>query len=115
MPGVAAEVARRVSDRLTIAAAYGRLQFTPYADVPSPARRGKAYTMLVAPAIEVAAATARADQLGLTARWRTFAGMASFRAWRSSTSPVNRPIASVPLPLGDRTSWGFAMSVEPVR
>lgn len=115
MPGVAVEVARRVSDRLTIGVAYGRLLYTPDADVPSPARRGTAYTLLLAPAIEVAAATARADQGGITARWITAARVVSFRVWASGTNPVHAPDATVPLPPGSRTTWGISTSLESVR
>ena len=115
MPGVAGEVARRVSERLTIAFAYGRSQFTPNAGVPSPANRGKAYTLLIAPAIEVAAAAARSDQGGVTARWRTGVGFVSIHAWASHTQPLARSGTSVLLPEGARSRWGFATSVEPAR
>ncbi|MFI5244361.1 MAG: DUF6850 family outer membrane beta-barrel protein [Gemmatimonadales bacterium] len=114
-PGASAEIARRVSDRLIVSLGYARSQFTPFAGVRSPANRGTAYTLLVAPAIEVAAATASTDQGGVTARWQTGAGVVSFRLWAASTRPVSRPDASVPLPSGDRSSWGFAMSLEPAR
>jgi hypothetical protein len=114
-PGASAEIARRVSDRLTLSFGYARSQFTPVAAVPLPANRGTAYTLLVAPAIEVAAATASSDQGGMSARWQTGAGIISFRLWASGTRPVSRPDASVPLPRGDRSSWGFAMSLEPAR
>ena len=115
MPGVAGEVARRVSDRLTIALAYGRSQFTPNAGVPSPANRGKAYTLLIAPAVEVAAAVARSDQGGVTARWRTGVGFVSLRAWTLRTQPIDGSGGPMLLPEGVRSRWGFATSVEPAR
>jgi hypothetical protein len=114
-PGASAEIARRVNDRLIVSLGYARSQFTPIAGVPSPVNRGTAYTQLVAPAIEVGAATASADQGSVTARWRTGAGVVSFRVWGSSMRPVSRPDASVPLPNGNRSSWGLAMSLEPAR
>jgi hypothetical protein len=114
-PGASAEIARRVSERVIVSIAYARSRFTPFAGVPSPAGRGTAYTLFVAPAIEVAAATASVDQGGVTARCQTGAGVVSFRLWASNTRPISRPDASVPLPIGDRSSWGFAMSLEPAR
>ena len=115
MPGLSLEVGRRVSDKLTVALSYGRFQFTPYADIPSPDNRGKGYTLLVAPAIELASATARADQFGATGRWRAGSGSLSMRVWASSMRPLSRPVTYLPLPLGNRAAWGLTMSAEPAR
>ena len=61
-PSVAAEVGRAVSERMTLVAGYGVAGYTPYAGVPSPADRGRAYRTLIAPALEMAAAAARSDR-----------------------------------------------------
>ncbi|MEP6999329.1 MAG: DUF6850 family outer membrane beta-barrel protein [bacterium] len=111
MPGISGEVARRVSDHLTIALGYGRSQFTPSASVPSPVNRGTGYTLLLAPAIEFAAVASHTDQGVVTARWRTRAGFVSIRAWASSMQPNSRADASVLLPTGSRSSLGCAVSV----
>ena len=115
MPAASAEVARRVSERLTFSLAYGRLQFTPNASVPSPANHGTSYSLFVAPAIEVAAASAHADQGSVTARWRTSVGAISVRLWASATNATTPPMALVPLPTGSRSTWGLAMNLEPRR
>lgn len=115
LPSAAVEVARRMDDGLTISLGYGRSQFTPFAGVPSPDNRGAAYSLFVAPAIEVAAATAYADQWSASVRWRNAAGAFAFRAWTSTLQPTARPDPTVPLPRGDRSSWGLAMSIEPGR
>jgi len=115
MPGASAEFARRLSERWSIAAAYGRTQYTPFADVPSPARRGTAYALLIAPAIEVAAATAHADLGSISAVRRTPAGTMTFRLWTSSTRPAHAADTTVPLPPGSRTTWGLSMSLGPAQ
>ncbi len=114
-PGGSAELARRMNDRWSVAVAYGRAQYTPFASVPSPARRGAAYTLLLAPAIGVAAATAHTDQAGITARRSTPSGTMAFRLWTSSTSAAHAADVNIPLPPGSRTTWGVSMSLGPAQ
>lgn len=115
LPAGSAELARRLNERWSVAVAYGRAQYTPFASVPSPARRGAAYSLLLAPAIEVAAATAHADQAGLTACRSTASGTLSLRLWTSSTSAAQAADVNIPLPRGSRTTWGVSMILGPAR
>jgi len=111
MPNAAVEVSRRVSRTLSISGAAGLAQYTPYATLPQPQGRGAAYGTLIAPAIEIAAATARSELASVAARFTRRGNAVSIRLWRTSTAPIVARVPLVPLPLGTRTTWGVTMSI----
>ena len=110
-PSVAAEVGRAVSERMTLVAGYGIAGYTPYAGVPSPADRGRAYRTLIAPAMEVAAAAARTDRATIAARWRLGGRDLSVGGWRERLRPLAKPAFDIPLPRGTRAAWGVVVGV----
>lgn len=114
-PALAVEIAKRIESGVVIAAGYGMAQYTPNAVVPSLEKRGRGYTLLVAPAVELAAATARARTTSADVRWRAAGREVRVRIWQSSLEPTARPDPSVPLPPGSRSVWGIAFGVEPGR
>ncbi len=112
-PSVAAEVGRAVSERMTLVAGYGVAGYTPYAGVPSPADRGRAYRTLIAPALEMAAAAARSDRATVGGRWRVGrrGREMTLGAWRESTRPLSRRDPEIPLPRGSRSFWGVVFGM----
>lgn len=113
-PAAGLELDRVLGARWRIGAAYGIAQYTPYATIPDPQGRGPAYLRLVAPAIEIASATARSQQEALTFARRSVRATLVLRLWRASTTAVAGPESSlVPLPTGSRVAWGGSLAVLP--
>jgi hypothetical protein len=113
LPNAGAELSRRVSPSFSISVGVGVAQYTPFATVPEPQGRGAAYDNLVAPAIEIAAATARSAQAALTARFRRHHDAMSIRFWRTTTAPIVGRSPLIPLPAGTSTTWAVSVSFEP--
>jgi hypothetical protein len=115
-PAVAVDVTRVMTKRIRFGLGLGVEQYTPYATLPEPRGRGKAYETLLAPAIEVAAATARSYHEAITVQWKSAAALLTFRLWRATTAPTTRPASSlVPLSPGSRKVTGIAVSLAPGR
>lgn len=115
LPNAAMELSRRVSPSVSIFGGIGVAQYTPFATLPEPQGRGAAYDNLIAPAIEVAAATARSAQVAVGVRLRRRYDAMSIRLWRASTAPIVGRSPLIPLPAGSSTAWGVNVSFEPGR
>ena len=115
LPNVTVELSRRLSSSFSLSGGVGVAQYTPFATLPEPQGRGAAYDNLIAPAIEVAAATARSAQISLGARFRRRHDTMSIRFWRTSTAPSVARSPLIPLPIGASATWGASVSFEPGR
>lgn len=115
VPNAAVELSRRLSPSLSIFGGVGVAQYTPFATLPEPQGRGAAYDNLIAPAIEVAAATARSVQASIGARFRRHHDTMLLRFCRASTAPSAARSSLIPLPPGTSATWGVSVSFEPRR
>lgn len=113
-PHAAFEAARRIGRTFDVGAGFGVAQYTPYASIPNPLRRGAAYRSFIAPGIEVAAATARVWTRSLEARWRAGFGAVSIRIAQTTTKPLTQ-VQLRPLPTGERSGWSVVAAVTPRR
>lgn len=112
-PAAAVELARRFGRRLQAGASFGVAQYTPFATIPEPGGRGTAYETLIAPAIEVAAATARSHHQAATFSWRTRTAALTLRFWRANIGAVTTPGPVVTRPGGSRAVWGMFVGLIP--
>lgn len=113
VPNAAVELSRRLSPSFSISTGVGVAQYTPFATLPQPEGRGAAYDNLIAPAIEIAAATARSAEASLGARFRRRHDTMSIRLWRTTTTPVVNRSPLIPLPAGTSSAWVLSVSFEP--
>lgn len=106
-PGVAAEVARRLSSGTDVALGAGMAAGVVSASVPGPATAGAVYRRLVAPAVAYEASPGRALGGDVSVRQRIGAGRA---AWVNVGFEQRTPTgAGAPLrPAGSRTGWRVA-------
>jgi hypothetical protein len=114
LPGAALEVSRSITDRVRGVVGYGIRQYTPFATLPAPMGRGKTYERLIAPAIEVAAQTARGHrlELGVTGVFRST--LVDLRLWSTSLGPTGI-LGPVPTPSGSRSERGINIALSPAR
>lgn len=112
-PAASVEVTRALNTRWSYSAGLGVVYYTPYATIPSTNARDTSYLRLLAPALEIAAAPARATALSFTARWKRLTRSVVVRATRSSTAATQRAVDAVYLPKGSRDQWSLSMSVLP--
>lgn len=114
-PAVSVELLRKASDSWSYGAGVGVGFYTPYATIPSINARSTSYLTLVAPALELAAASARTNSLSFTIRWRQISNSIVMRTSWSKTAATQRVIDAIYLLKGDRGQWTVAFSFLPGR
>jgi len=113
-PGIAVEAGRTVLKRLFISAGAAYASYMPRGEIPEPLARGKVYTTLIAPEIEVYATEAAVQAFSLSARWQVRDGMALWASARSeSLAPTENGLlrAAGLRPPGSRTAQYVAFGV----
>jgi hypothetical protein len=107
LPGAGLALSRALTNRLRLVGGYGLKQYTPFATLPASIGRGRTYETLIAPAIEVAASTARAHRLELGVTWGVRSTRIGLRLWRATLGPVGILGPIPPTPTGSRTARGI--------
>jgi hypothetical protein len=113
-PGIAIEAGRTILKRLFVSAGFAYAQYMPRGEIPEPFARGKVYTTLIAPEVEVYATEAAVTSLSLSLRWQVRDGMALWATARSeSLAPTENGLTRIAglRPGGNRTAQYVAFGV----
>jgi hypothetical protein len=107
------EIVRRVNTSWSWSAGFGTFGFAPNATFPSPMGRSAAYQELIAPMLEISAATARTSRASVSVRGRRGGSDIVARVVWSATSAVQRAVGASLLPSGSRSQWAFLLLYSP--